>query len=92
VTTLTTVMIRLTLWQLRVLARLIALLPLPWVLGQDVVELTPEERLRLVAMLGAWTMGRPRRTPSDTPRRQAEPRAGMAGGHGARSKEPERGG
>jgi hypothetical protein len=73
--------IRLTIWQLRCLCRLIALLPLPWVLGQDVVELTPDERVRLVAMLGAWTMGRR----CLRAKRQDDPRTDMTGRHGARS-------
>lgn len=49
--------VRCTVWQLTLLARLIARHPLPWVLAQDVVPLQPQERRDLVDLLGAWHVG-----------------------------------
>lgn len=57
----------LTLWALRLLARLIARYDLPGVLAQDVVDLSADERSDLANLLPAWHVGRrlrPRITPS----------------------------
>jgi hypothetical protein len=55
---LTTLIIRLTIGHSLLLARMLARLPLPWVLTQDTVALTPEERFRLTELLPAWHVGR----------------------------------
>lgn len=50
-------MLWLSLVMLRLLARLIAGYPVPWMLEQEGQVLTPEERLLLADLLPAWHAG-----------------------------------